>query len=575
MIKRIVVIALYCIILSLAYGQYNEKDIISQQAYQLMAQRQYAQAEQLFLQVLDKYPNDINSVTSLLQIYFMLMQTDKAEALLAKYQRIMQTQLYNEQHIQLLVLQAKVNEAWQESMAYLEYFNYEEYRFRLLASYFERKGFYDKVLDLYRMARTRLGKPDLFGLEIANASMNYRLFDPAIREYLAYLETNPVNLFFTSNQLKTILQEDSTLISVIAEIANSSSNSVVKEAYAAVLVAINNNAEALQIYKQLDLAKLYRFADEQAAAGNDSLAYAAYEFAVGVDKDPSKLIELSYRMAEINFQRTNYQAAKSVIQANLNLSVWKDRNITSRSGYPVKLFKLMAENALAMGEPADSAIVWIEEAKKYARGSFETQEADLQVARLHILAGNEHKAQAILAKVNDPQLGETKEYLSFLSALLSNKTALADTLMNNFIIRYPSSKYANDAIYLIMLTLGIQPADQATFFNAICLLQMNQISGVDSLETVFAKNGDEELRLLAIEWAIGLGAIEKARGLLSFEFKDPVAAEYIELLKMHIINDKNEQQRLAREFLKAKPNSIFSPDFRQRISRWSSSRPSL
>jgi hypothetical protein len=331
----------------------------------------------------------------------------------------------------------------------------------------------------------------------------------------------------------------------------------------------------LQIYKQLDLAKLYRFADEQAAAGNDSLAYAAYEFAVGVDKDPTKLIELSYRMAEINFQRTNFQAAKSVIQANLNLPVWKDRNITSRSGYPVKLFKLMAENGLAMGEPADSAIVWIEEAKKYARGSFETQEADLQIARLHILAGNEHKAQAILAKVNDPQIGETKEYLSFLSALLSNKTALADTLMNNFIIRYPSSKYANDAIYLIMLTLGIQPADQATFINAIRLLQMNQISGVDSLETVFAKNGDEELRLLAIEWAIGLGAIEKARELLSYEFKDPVAAEYIELLKMHIINDKNEQQRLAREFLKAKPNSIFSPDFRQRISRWSSSRPSL
>ncbi|MDD2228490.1 MAG: hypothetical protein PHY48_03655 [Candidatus Cloacimonetes bacterium] len=575
MMKRILVIFLSCIILSLAYGQYNEKDIMSQQANQMMAKRQYAQAEQLFLQVLDKFPNDINSITSLLQIYFMLMQTDKAETMLAKYQRILPAQLYNEQHIQLLVLQAKVNEAWQESMTYLEQFNYEEFRFRQIASYFERKGFYDKVLELYRMARTRLSKPDLFRLEIANASMNYRLFDPAIREYLAYLETNPVNLFFTSNQLKTILQEDSTLISVVAEIANISSSSVVKEAYAAALIGLNNNAEALQIYKQLDIEKLYRFADEQAAAGNDSLAYAAYEFAIGVDKDSVKLFELSYRMASITFQRTDYLAAKNTIQTNLNMPEWKDRNITSKSIYPIRIFKLMAEISLALGEPADSAIVWLEEAKKYARGNLETQETDLQIARLYILAGNEKKAQTMLSKISDPKLGETKDYLSFLSALLSNKTALADTLMNDFIIRYPSSKYANDAIYLIMLTLGIQPTEQASFFSAIRLLQMNQVSGVDTLEIVFAKNGDEELRLLAIEWAIGLGAIDKARTLLSYEFKDPVAAEYTELLKMLIASDKDEQQRLAREFLKAKPNSIFSPDFRQRLSRWSSSRPSL
>lgn len=573
--KRIVLVALLVAFVCIAYGQYNEKDILSQQAAQLLAQRQYAQAEQLYIQILDKFPNDLGAISQLLQIYFALMQTDKAEALLGKYQRSMPAQMYSEQHIQLLVMQAKVNEAWQESLAYLELYSKDEYRYRQLAAYFERKGFYDKVLELYHLARVSLNKPEFFRLEIANASMNYRLFEQAIREYLAYLETSPVNLFFTSNQLKSILEEDSTLIKVVAGIADSTNSTVVKEAYAAALVSLNDFYGALGVYKQLELPKLYRFAEDQAASGNDSLAFYAYEYAESAEKDPLKKAELNYRMALISYQRADYHATRQLIATNLSLPLWQDRNLAYKSGYAVRIRKLMAESCLSLGETADSAIVWLEEAKQFARDNAERQETDLEIARLCILTGDDSAAQRILASIKVPALAEKKDYLNFLGALLSNRTALADTLMNDFIIRHPQSTYANDAIYLVMLTLGMQATDQPTFFAAIKLLQMNQLSGIDSLEAVFAHNGDEELRLLAIEWAIGLGATERAVTLLDYPFTDPVVAEYTELLKLLLVTDKNEEQRLAREFLKAKPNSIFSPDFRQRISRWNASRPNL
>ncbi len=134
--KSIVFLLLMLSLYGLSHGQYNEKDILSQQAYQMFMQRQYAQAEQLYLQILEKYPGDISTINQVLLIYFALSQTDKAEALLTKYQRTIPTQVYSEQHIQLLVLQAKVQEAWQESMSYLELNNHDEYRYRLLASYF-------------------------------------------------------------------------------------------------------------------------------------------------------------------------------------------------------------------------------------------------------------------------------------------------------------------------------------------------------------------------------------------------------------------------------------------------------
>ncbi len=225
---------------SAIYAQYDEKQILTQQANQLLMQRQYVQAEQLFLRILDKYPNDTNSINQLMNIYFTLSQTDKAEATLTKYQRTLPPQTYSELLIQLLIMQAKVEEAWQETMRYLNIYGQDEYKYRRLASFFERKAFYDKVIELYTRARNQLGKPDLFRLEMANTAMNYRQFEKAIREYMAYTENNPVYMFYTNNQLKTILQEDATLISVVSAIADSSNSSVLKEIYANALLNLQD-----------------------------------------------------------------------------------------------------------------------------------------------------------------------------------------------------------------------------------------------------------------------------------------------------------------------------------------------
>jgi len=276
--KTVLLIMLLIACASAIYAQYDEKQILTQQANQLLMQRQYVQAEQLFLQILDKYPNDLNSINQLMNIYFTLSQTDKAEATLNKYQRTLPPQTYSELLIQLLIMQAKVDVAWQETMRYLNIYGQDEYKYRRLATFFERKAFYDKVIELYTRARIQLGKPDLFRLEMANTAMNYHQLEKAIYEYMAYTENNPVYMFYTNNQLKTILQEDSTLISVVSAIADSSKNSVLKEIYANALINLQDYKTALNIYKQLELQKMWHFAEEQTAAGNDSIAFEAYSY---------------------------------------------------------------------------------------------------------------------------------------------------------------------------------------------------------------------------------------------------------------------------------------------------------
>jgi len=573
--KTVLLIMLLIACASAIYAQYDEKQILTQQANQLLMQRQYVQAEQLFLQILDKYPNDLNSINQLMNIYFTLSQTDKAEATLNKYQRTLPPQTYSELLIQLLIMQAKVDVAWQETMRYLNIYGQDEYKYRRLATFFERKAFYDKVIELYTMARIQLGKPDLFRLEMANTAMNYHQLEKAIYEYMAYTENNPVYMFYTNNQLKTILQEDSTLISVVSAIADSSKNSVLKEIYANALINLQDYKTALNIYKQLELQKMWHFAEEQTAAGNDSIAFEAYSYLETIETDMVKKMDLRYRLAELKYQQRNYPATEQIILESLSLPFWKEKNLYYRSTVGVKLRKLMAEIKLAKNEPVDSALAWLNEAKKFSRNNLEAQEMDLEIARLYILSGEKTKAQNILKTINHNNLMEKRDYLNFLNTLLEGETALADTLMNDFIIRYPESQYTNDAIYLMMFSLNMAEQEKKSFYSAIRLLQLNSQSGIDTLEVIFSHNKDEEILLLAIEWAIAFGNDSKAKELLQYEFQDEVAADYAALLRLLMVSDKEEEQRLAREFLKNKPNSIFSPDFRQKISRWAASRPNL
>lgn len=573
--KKILLILILFACLSAIYAQYDEKQIITQQANQLLIQRQYAQAEQLFLQILEKYPNDLNSIYQLMNLYFTLSQTDKAEATLNKYQRILPPQTYSELHIQLLVLQANVDTAWQETMRYLETFGEDEFKYRRLATFFERKAFYDKVMDLYTMARNRLGKPDLFRLEMANTALNYRQFEKAIREYMAYTENNPPYLFFTNNQLKTILQEDSSLISVVSAIADSSNSSILKEIYANALIQLQDYKTALDIYKQLEPQKLLRFAEDQSAAGNDSIAFEAYNYLESRETDMVKKMDLLYRLAELKYQERDFSSSEKIILESLAKPFWKDKNLSTRFSVGVKLRKLMADLKLAKNEPVDSVLFWLNEAKKYCRNNLETQEMDVEIARLHILQGDKQSAENILKTINYSNLQEIVAYLNFFNVLLAGETSLADTLMNEFIIKYPDSIYANDAIYLMMFTLNIADQDKNSFYSAIRLLQLNRQSGIDTLEVIFSHNQDEEILLLAIEWAIAFGNVQKAETLLQYDFKDDVASDYAALLRLILVLDPVEEQRIAKEFLKNKPNSVFSPDFRQKINRWAASRPNL
>ena len=565
--------AFLLLVSSPAWGQYNEREILTQQAYAQLGARQFAEAEKIFLQILEKYPNDTNSVLQLMNVYFQTSQLDKAEELLKRYRRSLPENQATEQEIQLLIMRGKPEQAWNLSQAYLQRQNYGEGNYRLLASFFERRGFFEQVLRLYRDARKQLGKPDLFRLEMANSALNFRQFDVAVSEYLTWLEQNPPNLYFVNNQCKTIIKEDPSMLRVIGNHVRSRDSEVLRELYANILVSQQEYLQALEIYKQLPLDKLIRFANEQFTAQNDRIALPAFEYLASLDGEAFDRNEYKLRQAQIQFRNGNYgNSAQILLQISADPQMRERQNLF-RKGVNLATRKLLAETALATAKDIPAALDWYGEARQFCNNNYDLQDVDLAVVRLLIIQQDYDRARQKLLQVREPRHGETRDYLLFTLELMRGNTELADSLMNDYLIAHPSGVFANDAIYQMMLVLGLQETDKESFFGANRLMMLRDPAAIDSLQSVFLRNGDEELLILASEWAILLARQDKAKTLLEHEWQDEVCAEYAALLKLVLTTDGESEQLMARDFLKNNPDSIFAPKFRQSLSRMNYSRP--
>jgi len=565
--------AFLLLVSSPAWGQYNEREILTQQALAQLGVRQFAEAEKIFLQILEKYPNDTNSVLQLMNVYFQTSQLDKAEELLKRYRRSLPENQGTEQEIQLLIMRGKPEQAWNLSQAYLQRQNYGEGNYRLLASFFERRGFFDQVLRLYRDARKQLGKPDLFRLEIANSALNFRQFDVAVSEYLTWLEQNPPNLYFVNNQCKTIIKEDPSMLRVIGNHVRGRDSEVLRELYANILVSQQEYLQALEIYKQLPLDKLIRFANEQFTAQNDRIALPAFEYLGSLDGDAFDRNEYKLRQAQIQFRNGNYGSSTQILLQISAEPQMRERQNLFRKGVNLATRKLLAETALATAKDIPAALDWYGEARQFCNNNYDLQDVDLAVVRLLIIQQDYDRARQKLLQVREPRHGETRDYLLFTLELMRGNTELADSLMNDYLIAHPAGAFANDAIYQMMLVLGLQEADKESFFGANRLMMLRDPAAIDSLQSVFLRNGDEELLILASEWAILLARQDKAKTLLEHEWQDEVCAEYAALLKLVLTTDGEREQLMARDFLKNNPDSIFAPKFRQSLSRMNYSRP--
>jgi hypothetical protein len=574
--NRIILISLLLVMAAFLFAQYDEKAIMSQNAQQLFFQRQYVQAEQAWLQILQKYPNDISAITQLFQLYVQINQLEKAEKLLQDYRAVLPDNIRTEYEIQLYINQAKVTDAWDKAQAYIQLSPKDENRYRMLAGYFERKGFYEQAIRLYEQGRLAIGNSNLFCMEVGNSAYNSHIYDKAMTEYIKFLEAQPGNLFFVSNQLKNILTDNPELITQLKGLAKISVSLEVKEAYAISLSRMGKLKEALSEYELLPTEKLYAFANEQYANGKDSLAIIAYNSLRNRQPDVNTQGEIYIKLGELYTRLRQFAMADSILSNIVDTSNNKVNSIFERRKYALQAFLMLADLAQWQGKDIVSITKLYEDARKYAYQKDDLLEIDYRQIDTYYINDLTSQAEQLLLSQNKNKQPDRFLYYSYLIAMAKLQPEKADSLLNDLIVLAPSSKYVNDLMTINILLMNLSKSTQGSFYQAYRLKLSHRDSlAVQTLSELSKTAKDEELRIVAADWAFSSGLKTMADSLYSFEWQDAILKEYASLQRSKLQNESGKAETMAQDFLKSNPNSVFSPSFRQILQKAPAGRPSL
>lgn len=572
----ILLVIIFLVLVTNAYAQYNEKAIMHQKAQRLNSQRQYVEAEQAWLEVLVKYPADLIAVTQLFQLYLQISDADKAEKLLKDYRTVIPNNQWMEYDIQLDVMQAKLKDAWDKSQAYIQLAPNEEQRYRLLANFFERKGFSEQAIRLYEQGRATLGNDNIYNMEIGNNAFRSHIYDKAMTEYIKYLEMQPGNIYFVGNQLNAILTENPELITLLKKLAKASTSLEVKEVYAISLSRMGKLNEALTEYELLPVEKLYAFANEQYTAGKDSLAIVAFNTLRNKQIDVKTLGDVLLKTSESNIRLRQFAQAESIITLIVNP---EDNTINpkfERMRYPFEAYLILSDLALWQGKEFSNIIAILNEARKAALNNIDKEEVDYRLIGTYFISEQYEQAEKLLLKQNRPKQTDRRLYYEYLIAAAKMQTEIADSLLNELVIANPSSKYVNDLMTMNIMLLNLSKSAQNNFLQAFRFKLSHRDSlAIQTVADLAITAKDEELRILAADWAQTSGFKKWAEQLFNYDWKDELLKEYALLQRSKLQSQTSNAENMAQDFLKANPNSVFSPGFRQILQKIPNGRPNL
>lgn len=575
--KRRIIIPLAFVAITLSLlGQYDERAILFQQAQQLTFQRQFTQAEQAWLNYLAKYSDDQAAIAQLFQLYLQINQTNKAQQLLNNYRNVLSDTARLEYEIQLDIQQAKINDAWDKAQAYLQLYPKDENKYRLLANYFERKGFFEQAMRLYEQGRKTLNKPDAFCLEIANNAFYNHQYEKAIPEYLRFLELQPGNFYFVSNQIRQILEEAPELISKVKTIASASQSLEVKEVYALSLSRLGRLSEALEEYSKLPTEKLSSFAYEQFAAGKDSVAIAAFNALRQREISVIQEGDILLKTAEAYIHLKQYAQAESTLAFIIDPVTHQPQAKFSRKKYPFQAMLLLSDIALWQGKDSRMIEALLKEARQFAISSDDEAEVNYRLVSNYLINERYDDAEQLLTGISASKQPDRYLYYGFLNASCQGKTDVADSLVNELILRVPASPYVNDALTLNIMLMNLSKPAQETFLQAIRQRMAHRDSlSVQTVLNLSLSAKDEELRILAADWAEASGFNAWADAIYDYNWQDGLLREYAQLQRLRLQKQSSSAENIAQDFLRQNPNSVFSPAFRQILQKLPSGRPTF
>ena len=580
--KKIGLILILVIIASTLWGQqvqtisranaskqqnaYDEKTIMTKQAERYAARRKFEQANTIYRELMEKYPDDWEIVEDLLNNLMRVSKYKETSRVLEEKKDIIPPYNYLRIKIPLLIRNGETKEAFKLGDKYMEDNKNNVNVYQDMSRIYSGSGQYEKSSEVLEEARKVTKDEYLFTLDLARSYQSQSENNLAAIEYLKHLERNKQYLHYVMNNLEGILNRDKNVIKTVKQFRESTENMEVIEAYALCLAYVGDFDPALKQYQILDENKLLNFAEELNKMGNYEVALKAFKQYETMVDEPDLQANVQISIAKIYIRQFKYQLAEDelmLVYNNKKLQTGKYRYRTQSA----KLSRLLlADLAIRLDKPSQSVIDYLNEAAEYARNEMQRKDIEFKVIDYRIKSGDLDEAGKQLTKVlSDEEPGtdiyKKSVYYTWQIALMQ-QDALADSLLGELIINLSDSKLTSQALYLTQITSSLPKEYHEQLFEAWCLRDLyKNLEALDILTEIYDLSGDDEIQLLAAEWEEDFDNA----GAISWwqkEFENPLLHEYADLQLMQHTESDSLKREYITDFLKENPQSIFAPGFR-------------
>ncbi|MBN2853749.1 MAG: hypothetical protein JXQ23_13515, partial [Clostridia bacterium] len=284
--------------------------------------------------------------------------------------------------------------------------------------------------------------------------------------------------------------------------------------------------------------------------------------------EPHLKADVLIELAEIKIEQKDFSTAKQIL-----LEIYADDQL-NKGKYFYKTNagricrELLAEIAQREYEPDDIILAYLEEAKDFAFNQKIRKEIDYKILHFQVMSNKLDQAKADLKNLllNDDSGTDTYKlglFYSFFISGIENDPA-ADSLLGELLVFTPSGDLTNDALELKIIGDALTPAARRTLFHAYQQKNLYRFAAaIDSLMTIHDLTGNEDVLILAGTWAWQAEDNLTASSIFQLKFENTVLAEYALLAETRLIDDPELRNQRVQNFLKEKPESVFSPEFRQ------------
>ncbi len=544
---------------------YSDKKVLLKQAARYSARRNYEKAIELYEQILIDHPSDQKTIEYLINIFIRTSKTKKAKKLLSQKENYISKSLYTKLMLSILLREGKIKKAEIVSSEFLQNNKNVMSFYTLISNIFQQFKQYEFSIKIMKDARKISGNKYLYARELAYAYLGLNKPKEATEEFLHLMEKEKKYSNYVLNKLREILKEDPSIIEQIEDSASSSKNEKIHEIYALCLGDIGEYDKALEEYKNLSPPMLLRFARRQNSFGNLNYALKAYLKFIEKIQSPVDKAEAQIEVAKIHIAKKNFVKAKNILQKVRNEKIIKNRRYRYRTKANVESRELLAKIEMLEAPKSQKVKDLLIEAKQFAINQRERKKLEFSIVYNNIINAEYEIGRSKISKLirnEDPgsEIYKKGFYYSYLIALMQNDP-LSDSLMTEFIINSPKSEEANDVLLLTSVIKSLEDEDAKSQFLTAYRnkLSYQNDAAIQELQNIYENNGNEEMLILAGEWALMDAKVEQAKQLFSRKFESTVLEEYA---KLKLVNIKQDKQ-MVKDFLKTNPQSVFSPEFRK------------